>query len=240
MLKTAHESIRNNPGRLDEYLVDPESRELLARKLAGYRTILSKHFPWHPGLADGAFDWEERLQTAKGIDVRLVGLSTVWVSDSFDGGAAPDTSLEANMLLGGAQLAATLGKMGKPEFLIILTHHPASWLTLSCRNLFVGEAARYPHVHLCGHVHEAEATLMRRLGDTTTNLTYVAGAAHGQPSDRHGYSWGALARDRRDGVWHVGWAPRIYVRDRNEFRPESTRFDLDDRHINWTELKISS
>jgi predicted MPP superfamily phosphohydrolase len=237
MLRNAHESLRNEPAKLDEFLADKESREVLSRKLAAYKTELGQRFKDHPGILSGDFDWMEVLRTANGNIVNLVGLSTVWVSDEHDGGDSPDESLMPNMLLGGAQLASTLDKVGDPDFLIVLTHHPITWLVSSSRKLFISQLARHPHVRLCGHVHEAEGTLIRRLGDTTTNVTYVAGAAHGTPRDRHGYSWGALAKNGDE--WKLGWAPRGYIKERNEFRPESTRFDLDEKNISWTSLKIS-
>jgi hypothetical protein len=121
----------------------------------------------------------------------------------------------------------------------LLTHHPVQWMAPDCATQLSSTLAPRAHVHLCGHVHDAQARLERHLGQRGASLRYIAGAAHGDPMEakKHGYSWGAIRFHA--GRWEIGWAPRIYVVERGEMRPDSTRYDLDANGFSWETLDVS-
>jgi len=181
------------------------------------------------------------VKTRRGQEVRIAGLSTVWVSDSSDGGGAniKPGAFDANMVVGGYQIERAVGENSVDKLLILLTHHPMEWLRPASRAILNSSIAPTRHVHLCGHIHEVLGTSMKRVGDTKQSVTFVAGAAHSEPQlNKHGYSWGGLSfSDSRNG-WNVGWGPRTYVAELGECRAESTRFNLPDQGVfAWEEIQ---
>jgi hypothetical protein len=58
----------------------------------------------------------------------------------------------------------TPGTIGSDELVLVLAHHPFSWLA-DGRDAASWVRA-HAHVHLTGHVHEAESAQFRRGGGT--------------------------------------------------------------------------
>jgi hypothetical protein len=107
--------------------------------------------------------------------------------------------------------------------------------TMSEELLLDRMAERAPHIHLCGHVHNAKASALRSFGTSRDSLRIVAGASHGEDSEQHAYAWGALRWSDKSG-WEIGWAPRIIVKGRR-VRPDSLRYNLDADGYAWEPLK---
>jgi hypothetical protein len=77
------------------------------------------------------------------------------------------------------------------------------------------------------------------VGREEEGIRYVAGAAHGDPNEvpKHGFAWGALRYDPAGKSWQAGWAPRIYVSELGEMRPDSLRVrNLEDDGFAWKNI----
>jgi CheY-like chemotaxis protein/UDP-2,3-diacylglucosamine pyrophosphatase LpxH len=236
-----HEAARRSHARIDidDILHEEKVRRVLLEKLEAYRAFIGREYPAHPSSGADELDWATTIPCTAGGErrsVRLVGLSTVWVSDSLDGRRSrDDNGFEPNMLLAHRQLAI-IDKAGKYDVLLVLSHHPPAWLASASRETLERYLVNKPYVHLCGHVHRKAARVSSHLGDPGGTLRFVAGAAHEGEDNchcgEHTYSWGALRW--RQGRWQVGWAPRVYVPERNEMRADRTRHDLDADGFAWT------
>jgi hypothetical protein len=160
--------------------------------------------------------------------------------EAADGVAAEGSAFLPNLLLARAQIEQTYGSAPDGELLLVLTHHPPEWLVKDAADVFVHSLARQRHVHLCGHLHRAQARLVRDYGAQGCALRYTAGAAHGDPAEekKHGYAWGAVRWNDAEECWEVGWAPRIFVEERGEMRADSTRYDLDQTGFAWERIDL--
>lgn len=226
--------------QMDESLRDSTVRSELRKKLEAYlafmKELVSPHPDNdprnHPHNGQGELlDWREVLEPMAGTLGRLwlVGLSSVWVSDEDDG--------ERKLFLGEDQLRA-LQDVGPQDLLMLLTHHPPGWLHGDCEALLRRRLAeRTHHIHLCGHVHHAEALALRGFGRSRESVRLVAGAGHGDADGEHAYAWGALRWNEAKASWELGWAPRVFVpgegwkRDRN-------RYDVGDDGFAWQPLPL--
>lgn len=238
LLRGLHETLRRQPQDLDDCLADEEARQHLARKLDKYWHFVQSICPSHPGIDLGQLDWAETIVPAlfPAVNIRVVGLSTVWVSDSTDTGPPLGPG---NMLLSPIQREQTFSE-SKRELVVLMSHHPPEWLANSCRQHLINALASHPHVHLCGHTHEAVATSQRRIGLPGRSIRYVAGAAHNEPdaTDGHSYSWGAVRFDPTEQRWQVGWAPRVFVQETQEMRPNGTVYRLDSDGFVWETIEV--
>lgn len=157
---------------------------------------------------------------ALGFPLRLIGLNTALLSQD-------DQDLE-KLRMGQRTLAELdLKKSGQGAFALVLTHHPLSWLAPGERAR-LGADIRGAHLHLCGHVHEADADRRRRGWEPEGGglITIVAGAAHGDHPEEvdgirlpagHGYNFGRIARTV-EGLELKVW-PRQWADARREFLP---------------------
>lgn len=221
VIQDIHRRLRTTPDVLDERLADRTARKLLEKKLTAYRMFTQEFSEAHRELAKQGFDWSEQLpaDASQLRRVRIVGLSSVWVSDEIDGRESRErATFVRNMILGPGQIQRMLGQVADDELLFVLTHHPPEWMHPRSAEALARALARPAHIHLCGHVHAADAGMSRRFGATGRSVRYVAGAAHGDPSEetKHGYAWGAVRWNPREQRWEVGWAPRVYVPEHDE------------------------
>ena len=68
---------------------------------------------------------------------------------------------------------------------------------------------------------------------------YVAGALHGDPMESYGYAWGGARWNGEADRWEVGWAPRIYVAERQSAVADRTRYpELDEDDFAWEPLAL--
>jgi hypothetical protein len=228
-----HRAVRERDVDLDELLADDEGRVALLGKLAAYRGFVAA-VPGHPApLGSNGLDWFEAIPAKAGGHgaLRVVGLSSVWISDEDDG--HKDGTFVPNMVLGRAPLDPTFGEAGAHEVILALSHHPQEWFHKDALALLEPELDRFSHVQLCGHVHDAKAGVTKRFGRKGKAVRYVAGAAHGDASEsaKHGYAWGAIRYDPGAGTWQAGWAPRVYLN--GAMCADSTGRELDAGGFAW-------
>lgn len=230
LARSAHQAVRAEGVELDDLLDDPEARAVLSAKLGAYQSFVAG-FAGHPSAFDGAVDWFELVE-ASGANgkLRIVGLSTVWVSDEKDE--------QPNLALALGPIERSCEDATPAEVMFVLTHHPQEWIHARSAKLLDSALAQVPHLHFCGHVHDARAGSTKRFGSKGKGIRYVAGAAHGDPSEesKHGVAWGALRYNPATAHWQAGWAPRIYVEDSGGMRPDRTRYDLDADGFAWEDL----
>jgi hypothetical protein len=231
LVRSAHHAVRAEGVELDDLLADPEARIVLSAKLGAYQGFVAQ-FAGHPSALDGAVDWFELIETPGGHGkLRIVGLSTVWVSDEND---APP-----NLALALGPIERMCEEATRAEVMFVLTHHPQEWIHAGSVKHLDTALAQVPHIHFCGHVHEARAGILKRFGRKGKGIRYVAGAAHGDPSEesKHGVAWGALRYDPAVKSWQAGWAPRIYLDDGEGMRADRTRYPgLDADGFAWEDL----
>ncbi|MFL5344094.1 MAG: metallophosphoesterase [Hyalangium sp.] len=217
---------------LDESLKDSAIRSELRKKLEAYVSFVKEIAARHPDNGAGEpLDWAEAVEPAAGRPGRLwlVGLCSVWVSDDGDG--------ERKLFLGEEQLRA-LKDVGPQDVLLVLTHHPPGWLHGDCETLLLRRMAeRAHHLHLCGHVHSAEALALRGFGRTRESFRFVAGAGHGDAEGEHAYAWGALRWNEAKRHWELGWAPRVFVPGEG-WKRERNRYDVGDDGFAWQPLPL--
>jgi WD40 repeat protein/predicted MPP superfamily phosphohydrolase len=241
----AHSEIRAAPEEIDNELSDAALRDALAHKLGAYADFVKAVAPRHPAAGPNGLDWSERVPPAPGQRgrVRLAGLSTVWISDGSDGRLHKGQAVPfiRNMILGERQMQQVFGDLEEDELLVVLTHHPPEWLHRDSAEEFAKAVSRRTHIHMCGHIHDApQASIQKRFGVFGTSVRYVAGAAHGdlEESKKHGYAWGAVRWNGDAAQWQAGWAPRVYDAERDQMRPDSERYKLDQDGFIWEPMRI--
>lgn len=231
LVRSVHHAVRAGGIELDDLLYDPEARSVLLAKLGAYQAFVAGG-SGHPAPLHGGVDWFELIDTLDGKGkLRIVGLSTVWLSDENDA--------KLNLALALGPMEGACGDPVQSEVMFMLTHHPQEWIHAGHAKLLDTALAQVPHVHFCGHVHDAGAGITTRFGRKGKGIRYVAGAAHGDPSEesRHGVAWGALRYNPATDGWQAGWAPRIYVDDGQGMRADRTRYpDLDADGFAWEDL----
>lgn len=206
-------------GRIDTALSNEGDKKLLAERMQSYLEFATKFGPFCDEQtlppAHERLYWRKIIEARQGLRVRVVGLNTALVS--------ADEKDEGKLQLGLAQVHAAVGEtVGKDELVVILTHHPLRpWL-------FDGKKAEQAlqskaHVHIFGHVHEADLQSVRH-GSSKTFIRMIAGAAHaereaqGVPA-RHGYNVAAVMR-REDGSLELRIWPRRWAEKKYEFRAD--------------------
>lgn len=234
LVRSAHEAVRAGLVELDDLLADPDGLPVLSAKLGAYQGFVAG-FGDHPPALDKAVDWFELIDVPGGHGkLRIVGLSSVWVSDEKDE--------KPNLALALGPIQRMCEDAARAEVMFVLTHHPQEWMHEKSARHLDGEIAQLPHIHFCGHVHDARAGITKRFGSTGKGIRYVAGAAHGDPNEepKHGIAWGALRYDPAAKSWQAGWAPRIFVDDGGGMRADRTRYtNLDAEGFAWEDLDCS-
>jgi predicted MPP superfamily phosphohydrolase len=219
---------------LDESFEDPVVHTALRRKLEAYAGFLKELASHHPDDGEGeVLDWVEALKPAPQRPGRvwLVGLCSVWVSDEAD--------RERKLFVGEKQLRL-LKDVGEEDLLLVLTHHPPGWLHWDCEELLLGRMVGRArnHIHLCGHVHRAEPLVYGALGEERARFQFVAGAGHADAGGEHSYAWGALSWNETAGRWSLGWAKRVWVARKEEWRWDHTGHGLGDDGFVWQPLPL--
>jgi predicted MPP superfamily phosphohydrolase len=230
LVAALHHHARSSPTVLDALLANARSRELLLEKLSNFRTFVAALDGHPPGM-----DWRERLVIG-GARVDVWGLSSVWVSDHLDG-CDPGGAFSANLILGKTQYRELARNALPADLNLVMTHHPLEWISGTHGRWLRSAFASAPSVHLCGHVHQQAGTVAQKLGKPNTSLTLVAGASHTEPSELAGHAYSrCILRSEPTGHWALGWSPRTYDAERDEFRIDRSRYDLDAEGYTWTRL----
>lgn len=192
------ERLRAGDESVDEALADPSDRSRLESRLNNYLRFVRGFAPGREGLF-----WHEIVAARQGLKVRLVGLNTALL--------AADDQDRGRLALGREQLAHSLSRASGPtdDVVLVLSHHPCDWLS-DGREVASWVQAR-AHVHLYGHVHEADTERLRR-GSGTDFLRLTAGASHSDAGEPAGHSYSiasvvALGNGRRVlRVWPRAWS----------------------------------
>ena len=205
------QEVREGRLELDAALADPGKRVLLAQRQANY-------LAWAAGFAPACTEpsrapeerlfWAHRMEVSEGLRIRLVGLNTALLS--------ADDADQGQLQLGNEQLARTLLEphVDPPELIVVLSHHPLRSRWLADEQNADAWIRNHAHLHLCGHVHEADSE-QARSGAGGLFVRVVAGAAHGEQSPAggpagYGYNVAALFLTN-DGqlvlrVWPRRWS----------------------------------
>lgn len=200
--------LREGRDLLDSVWAYPDDEILLARRQANYLDFASGFGAKTPRLF-----WMEQVKARMGLTVRLVGLnSSLLCANDEDQG---------KLDIGNEQLGLTLLRppIEPAELVVALTHHPFDWLRGTATAVQIIQ--RYAHIHLCGHIHQADSTLISTGGGMHL-VHVVAGAVHdlatpkGAPL-RYGYSFGSI-HAAPDGAITLRVWPRAWSFKNQEFR----------------------
>jgi calcineurin-like phosphoesterase family protein len=217
-VKRMVQALRAGTDSLDEVLVHDGDRGLLARRMADYLSFAAQFAPAGlPGREHALLaSWGHRLKARGGLSVRLVGLNTALL--------AADDQDKRQLRLGQRAIASTLStNLEDNELVLVLSHHPlrSDWLDDG------READRWlkgrAHIHLFGHVHEADLE-EARAGSGQQLIRIAAGAVHGEqqpagvPPD-HGYSVAAIYPHKDRELLLRVW-PRRWSDQNKEFRAD--------------------
>lgn len=204
-------ALRAGTDPLDDVLAHPADRTLLASRQANFLRFAAAFAPSSSSSAAPPEDrlwWWQQLPTERGLKVRLIGLNTALL-------AADEQDL-GKLRLGKAMLAEALTAPPPQadELVIVMTHHPLRGGWLADQKESEAWVRNSAHIHLCGHVHEADSEDVRS-GAGGGFVRIVAGASHDQPaavpsSVSHGYNLAAILA-MPDGslvlrVWPRRWA----------------------------------
>jgi hypothetical protein len=143
--------------------------------------------------------------------VRLIGLNTALLSN--------DDSDRGKLRLGMGALAKTLlPRPHQEELVLVMSHHPlgAGWLADQQE---LGQWIRnHAHIHLSGHVHEADSE-NSRTGAGGIFVRVSAGASHAEQRAGHGYNFAAIMA-MHDGSLCLRVRPRRWSDKVKAFRPD--------------------
>jgi predicted MPP superfamily phosphohydrolase len=233
-LKALHVEARDNPRKLDDFIMNLKTLKLLKSKLKRYSAWVTRNFKH----ITSPLDWSTMLTTRSSKTLLVAGLCTVWVSDWDDGTPNRPGIWSNNMFISRDRSLLALSPLQdepKPDLTLLLTHHPRNWLSRRSdewlENVLHGQVV----VQLCGHVHEDFGGILFPFGANGRSATIVGGAVHAGDELRHSYSWGKLCFDKVNFRWYLGWAPRVWAH--GQFTADRTNFPiLDDEGYCWGPL----
>lgn len=167
------------------------------------------------------------------VDVRcnrlaVVGINTAWLSmDEKD-------HLKLTPGIGLLEAALSEAKSMNAEVVIVLGHHPLSWLAEAEQRRMKALLGHHHAIYLHGHMHRADGTTEEGGGESF--LVFQAGAAFQARDDelwRNGLLWGKM--DLLEG--EVQMSPRFWNADNLDWPIETGRFPERRRRIGsdwWT------
>lgn len=202
-------ALRSGARSVDEALAASKDGSALMRRFETFEAFSKGFAPIAPDQKIG-LAWHHRYASRVGLPVRLIGLNTALLSlDDRDSGS---------LRLGKGQIIGTLiaPKVGSDELVIVLAHHPFSWLADG--NEAERRLRNYVHIFLCGHVHRADSRLVAKGGGDEA-VTITAGAVHGDENETetYGYSFGAVFGNPSSALELRVW-PRAWSTDNQDFR----------------------
>ena len=173
-----HTELREGRVELDSVLGrDPERRKWLAQRQANYLAWAAEFAPACAGgpplPPEQRLFWTHRIELAAGLGLRLVGLNTALLS--------ADDADRGRLWLGKQQLDMALFEppIEPQDLTLILSHHPLHSHWMADEQNADAWIATHAHLHLFGHVHEADSEHARR-GAGGQFVCVVAGAVHGE------------------------------------------------------------
>jgi hypothetical protein len=207
----------------DMLLDNHDARSQLARRQANYLAFADLFGPRPREPHGHPFHWRHQLHI-RGLGVVLLGLNTALL--------AADEEDHGCLRLGKRALSELLNGL-YPEsatLVIALSHHPLEHGWLADEEEVRGWLARYAHVHLSGHLHEAQSEDSRMGGAAGRLVRVRAGAAHDEKhSGRlsgHGYNLAAVLR-QKDGRLVLRTWPRRWSRMKKDFCVDADHVEND-------------
>lgn len=193
--------LRAGEDSLDDALDDDGDRALLRKRLDPYLAFAD-------GLGEGCANlfWARRFE-AGGVRVRLVGLNTALAAAQGAG----------KLWLGTKQIHTALDEKVDDELIVVLSHHPFRGGCLGDEKDADAWVRNHAHLHLFGHVKDAESEAALSGADGHF-VRIAAGAASAERGD-HGYCVAAIVR-RADGSLVVRVWPRRWSDRSKDFRPD--------------------
>lgn len=171
-----------------------------------------------PSISPGTLPGDFALTVGSGdLKVGVLGLNSAFLQ-------LTDGDFEGKLIVDRRQFNGACGKDGvewaaRHHLCILLSHHPASWLTKLARsNELHGEILAPPRfaLHLCGHMHEAEASEVRSGGDAPRRQVQTASLcghemyvtrddvrSTRQVERAHGYSVGRIDVEGAHAQWRL-------------------------------------
>ncbi|MBK8251595.1 MAG: metallophosphoesterase [Polyangiaceae bacterium] len=195
-IKRLVRDVRDGHETLDEVLANDEDRARLAKRMGEYLTFahtlgppelqglaIPNPLPGASSKPESKLYWQTRFQTPAGLPIHLMGLNTSLL--------AADNNDKGCLWLGEAQLAP-LTTADPSALTIALSHHPlhTEWLA---DQLAVGPKVQTRvHLHLSGHVHDAQTEELRS-GGGQGFIRISAGASHGDENESPGHGYNVAA-----------------------------------------------
>jgi Leucine-rich repeat (LRR) protein/3',5'-cyclic AMP phosphodiesterase CpdA len=216
------DAVREGKVGLDDALGHGDDATLLAKRLANYLTFAADFAPARLDPATATtprFFWRHERPLSGGLQLRLVGLNTALLAANDDD--------KGRLRLGEAQLAHALldASSSRPTVVVMMSHHPFHGGWLADEKSADAWVRNHAHLHLSGHVHEANTTQFVSAGGRSF-LRIAAGAAHdengGAPMS-HGYNIAALVCSPKGKVQLRVWPRR--------WSPGSTTFHVDASNV---------
>ncbi|WP_437658711.1 metallophosphoesterase [Sorangium sp. So ce1182] len=217
LLRSLHQGVEE----LDTALAHAGDRAHLIRRLERYLSFSRRFAPaclvpddGHP--AEQLFGWSHHADARGGLGVRMLGLNTALLSAEGDD--------RGRLRLGRNALAKGLGSVQEGELVIVLSHHPLQGGWLIDERYARGWLQNHAHVHLSGHVHDAESEETRS-GGGGQFVRVTAGAVHGERQPEgvpagHGYNFAAVVRCAGTDELVLRVWPRRFSDKNTDFRPD--------------------
>lgn len=203
-------------GRVDESALNTARGPLLADRFANYTAFAQRV---HAVDSDPLF-WHHVVTATPDQKVHVLGINSALLAND-------DKDLHKLGVLR-SRMDNVLARIGEDELVLLLSHHPFSWMSPPDAKHLETRAGTDIDVHLHGHLHEA-SNFGVRYGTGLGWVTVAAGAVHGdEPRDgvqtAHRYSIAALVMKEDSSVGlriHMRkWIGR-WVRDTdNELRED--------------------
>mgnify|MGYP001157978278 FL=1 len=160
-------------GTVDEAANDPAREVLLADRFAHY-----SGFARHAGAVDpDPICWHYVVNVDSGQRIHVLGVNSALLAN--------DDKDVHKLRVVRARIDNALADVEDGEIVMMLSHHPFSWLAADDEKYLENRADNEVHIHLHGHVHQA-ANFGIRHGNGLGRITIVAGAVHGdRPNSPH-------------------------------------------------------
>ncbi len=207
--QTIHKKLRDEPTDINKLLSEVRDMTQIWDKIEAYANF-TKHFS-APEITPQDPFWTTEHDTLLG-KIIIVGLNSCL--SCFD-----DKDNNTNLSLGVRQIEA-IQAQHTDCLLIVLLHHPPSWLTDG--NTLGNILLQRPHILFFGHIHRQEGNFISPFhGNGNKLVQFIAGAGHSatENSHKHGYSWGQI---NREGLKYF---PRVWVGEEHKFKAAKTNYD---------------
>lgn len=195
-IKRLLKELKNDQEPIDNALADDEDRQLLLSLFQNFTSFSESYGPTDV-KRDETF-WHCKLKIEGGKTLVIVALNTALLATGSD-----DFS---RLQLGNEQLKYILEE-SEGDIVIVLSHHPFDWLADGSN--VSNWITQHGHIHLCGHIHNAESESLRK-GGGTSFINIVSGASHSDDEIvGHGYSLGAIILKDNElfvRIWPRKWS----------------------------------